>query len=75
MGRLFAAGPVGPVLGDGGGHVRHAARPGDAAEGRANELHGFVCLAIQPDLDRRVEVLEAAQRERRASPWNSRLPV
>ena len=64
VGGLFAARTVRSTLGDRLGHLGDTAGPRRPAKGRANESPAR-SLAIRPELDARVEVLEAAEREGR----------
>ncbi len=65
VGGLFTAGPVRSILRDRRGHLGDTAGPRRPAIPRPNEFHGLVVLAIGSELDRGVEVLEAAQRQGR----------
>ena len=63
VGGLLGAGPVRAAVADRVGHLGDPARPGGAAKRRPNRWHERVLPAVGADLDRRVEVLEAAQVE------------
>jgi hypothetical protein len=49
---------------DGPGEVRHAPTPGDPPIGLAEVRHRLILAADRPALDRGIEVLEAAERDR-----------
>ena len=65
MGGLLGARPMRPALGDRAGHLGDAPRPGGAAEAGPDQIDRLVGAAVWADLDRGIELLEAADRERR----------